>query len=230
MSPKECFGFALVAAVSGTSGWLLGGKWGEARIPETRPAVRPEARHLAGSDVAPGAPAKPIEVHSDGRVSLHLGHAPLEWVLEELERRQPRRLSRMPTAAPVTSIPDPVTCKAADPGELSPQQQAALLRNLHQGSDAERQAALVRAGDAGVVLPPQLLRQLFESDPSEAVRLLAFTAYLDAVADDLVTLRAALESGTYNQSEAVQQVARRYANERAAAEDAVASTPARGAP
>lgn len=230
MSPKEWFGFALVAAVSGASGWLLSGQWHDARVADAPPAGRPDAAPLAGLRAAAGAAGLPIQFHPDGRVSLHLDHAPLDWVLQELERGQPRLPARLPVGASAASSSEPVGCEAAEPAQLSPQEQAALQRNLRQGSDAERQAALVRASEAGVELPPALLRQLFESDPSEAVRLLAFTTYLDAVADDPAALRAALESGTYNHSAAVQQEARRRASEWASMEDTVAATPVQGAP
>jgi hypothetical protein len=150
--------------------------------------------------------------------------------VDELERRQPRPAARPRPAAASASSAEPDGCEAAEPAELGPQELEALHRNLRQGSDAERRAALVRASAAGVELAPPLLRQLFESDPSEAVRLQAFTAYLDAVVDDPAALRAALESGAYNHSVAVQQEARRRAAELAAMEQAVAATPAQGAP
>lgn len=230
MSPKEWFGFALVAAVSGASGWLLSGQWHDAGVADAPPAVQPDGASRAGSRAAAAAVGLPIQFHPDGRVSLQLDHAPLDWVLQELERGQPRLPARQPAGASVAANTEPVGCEAAEPAELSPQELAALQRNLRQGSDAERQAALVRAGEAGVELPPTLLRQLFETDPSEAVRLLAFTTYLDAVADDPAALRAALESGAYNHSAAVQQEARRRAGEWAAMEDTVAATPAQGTP
>lgn len=230
MSPKEYFGFTLVAAVSGASGWLLNGQWHDAQVADTPPAVRPDATRVAGTPPPAGAVGLPIRFHPDGRVSLHLDHVPLDWVLQELERRPPRQEVRSLAGTSAASSAEPVVCEAAEPAELSPQEQAALQRNLRQGSDAERQAALARANEAGVELPPALLRQLFESDPSEAVRLLAFTTYLDAVADDPAALRAALESGAYNHSAAVQQEARRRAGEWAALEEAVAATPAQGAP
>jgi hypothetical protein len=230
MSPKEWFGFALVAAVSGASSWLLSGQWHEARVADAPPAGRPDATPPAGSPAAAGAARLPIQFHPDGRVSLHLDHAPLDWVVQELERRQPSPAARSPVGASVVSSAEPVGCEAAEPAELSPQELETLQRHLRQGSDAERQAALVRASEAGVELPPALLRQLFESDPSEAVRLLAFTTYLDAVADDPVAMRAALDSGTYNHSAAVQQEARRRASEWAEMEATVAASPAQGTP
>lgn len=226
MSPKEWFGFALVAAVSGAAGWLLSGQWHAAQVADAPGAARLDGAPRAGS----GAAAAPIQVHADGRVSLHLDRVPVEWALAELERRQPRQTSRPHAGGPAASGAEPVVCEAAEPAELGPRELEALQRNLRQGSDAERQAALVQAREAGVDLPPALLRQLFESDPSDAVRLQAFTSYLDAVADDPATLRAALESGSYNHSAAVQQEARRRAREWAEMEDAVAATPAQGTP
>lgn len=213
MSPKELFGFVLVAAVSGASGWLLSGRWHDARVGDTSRAIQFASRQMAESAAAQGAALVPIQVHPDGRMSLHLDHAPLDWVLQELQQRQPRHPAPLATGADVASGTKPVDCEAADPAEPAPKEQAALLRNLRQGSDAERQAALVRASEAGLELPPKLLLQLLESDPSEAVRLLAFMAYLDAVADDPDALRAALEIGSYSHSPAVQEEARRRATE-----------------
>ena len=84
-----------------------------------------------------------------------------------------------------------------------------LERTLMGGTDSERHAALVRALEAGMELPPQFLWQTYASDPSERVRLLALTTYVDSASDDRASVRSALESAVQDPNTAVQTEARR---------------------
>src|SRR5262245_52043014 len=88
-----------------------------------------------------------------------------------------------------------------------------LGQTVIEGTDRERHSALTRALQTGIELPPELLQQTFLSDPSEDVRLLAFTTYVDASSDDRVQVRAILENGVYNDSSAVRAEALRRLEE-----------------
>jgi len=86
---------------------------------------------------------------------------------------------------------------------------ALLERKLAEGIEAERLAALTEALQSESDVPPQLLQQAYVTDLAESVRLLAFKAYVDAIADDRTEVRNTLESGIYDISAAVQAESRR---------------------
>ena len=52
------------------------------------------------------------------------------------------------------------------------------------GTDSERHAALTKALQYDIELPPDLLINAYVNDPSDDVRLLAFTTYIDSQSDD----------------------------------------------
>jgi hypothetical protein len=105
-----------------------------------------------------------------------------------------------------------------------------LTQTLAEGSESERYAALMRLLEAGVDLPPELLRQTYESNPSERVRLLAFSTYVDSVSDRRTEVRAALQSGLYDGSSAVQAEAQRRLAELERFERVLSETPPQGLP
>jgi hypothetical protein len=170
-----------------------------------------------------------VAVLADGRVSVHVDVAPLDWLLQELERQG------APLHAAATWPPgrERATASAAvvdaDSGEPSAAEQARLLGALREGAESERHAALVAAQQHGVDVPAELLRRTFESATSDSLRMLAFTSYLDEVSGDGEAVRAVLQSASYNQSAAVQAEARRRLAEFERFESARAAIPAQAA-
>ena len=105
-----------------------------------------------------------------------------------------------------------------------------ILDALQNGSDNQRHAAIIQAQQQDFELPPDLLINTYVNDASDEVRILAFTAYIDSVSDDVEVVRAALQSATNNTSALVQEEAYRRLDELARYEDAVAATPAQKLP
>lgn len=119
--------------------------------------------------------------------------------------------------AVVHACPEPprATAEARDTARLQQ-----TLRD--GGSEAERHAALLALLADGGQVPVEVLRQAVENDASDRVRLLAFTAWMDAIVSDVQATKAALDAAQYIPSAAVQAEARRRGDELAAYEQAVA--------
>jgi hypothetical protein len=94
------------------------------------------------------------------------------------------------------------------------------------GTDSERHAALTKALQYDIELPPDLLINAYVNDPSDDVRLLAFTTYIDSVSDDVELVRAALQSATNNTSPIVQAEAYRRLDDLARYESGMAAAAA----
>lgn len=71
---------------------------------------------------------------------------------------------------------------------------AALARQLREGGESQREAALLRAHTEGVLLPEALLHRLMATDASEQVRMAAFEAYVELKSGSVEELRAALQA------------------------------------
>jgi hypothetical protein len=110
-------------------------------------------------------------------------------------------------------------------GEVGEAEQDQLQRAMLAGTDAERFDALQRLLSAGIEVPADQLLNMYTADPSEDVRLLAFTAYVEAVSSDPEAVRAALLSGTVNSSVAVQAEARARLADFASYQEQVAAAP-----
>jgi hypothetical protein len=115
----------------------------------------------------------------------------------------------------------------ATPSHVTAEQ---LVTKLATGTNSERHAALTTALRLEIELPPEILVHAYVNDPSDEVRLLAFTTYVDSISNDVDALRAALQDATNNSSSIVQAEAFRRLNELTSFEAAVASIPAQGAP
>jgi hypothetical protein len=137
-----------------------------------------------------------VTVLPDGRVTVHAEGVSAPWLMEELARATGAPLAGGPPAA------DPGTAPGgADAGEL--------LRVLRQGSAEQRLAALARADEEGIALPRAELLRLSESDPSEQVRIAAFSTYIGEMSnEDGRTLREALMRALRSPTPAIQQEAR----------------------
>lgn len=238
MNSHTTFQALAVALVSGTAGWWIGSQPGapadapaDARsaTPSTSLAADPrtEARTLAA------APLQPMVMLLDGgNVTLRVEREPLEWVLHEIERQGGRAVlpagrtaaSGGPAAAAAATAPD--ACTSAAPAPAVDREK--LLQAVRQGTEADRSAALLQARDASVPLPDATLRQLYETDASDQVRLLAFEAYLEARGADPQALRNTLQEALYVPHAALQREAQRRLDELAEAERIAAASPQTG--
>jgi hypothetical protein len=84
-----------------------------------------------------------------------------------------------------------------------------LLRTIERGDEAARHDGLLQARGAGIAVPDETLKTLFETDASDRVRLLAFESWLETRADNADAMRSALQAALYLPSAAIQNEARR---------------------
>jgi hypothetical protein len=200
------FGVAALAVVSGTAGWALG----QHRLDGRGPATAHMATvHMIDPHVTT-VPRSP-----QARGSGAAGQAfPSETRTVDTDDTVVASESSCEVAAEDTSVVVDM--------EL-------LERTLTEATESERHTALTDALEAaGGDLPTELLRRIYESDPSESVRLLAFTTYVDSVSDDRTEVRAALQSGLYDGSSAVQVEAQRRLAELEQYERALSEIPPQG--
>jgi hypothetical protein len=225
---RRSFGVAALAVTSGAAGWTLGHHGHNE--PDQTPAnvAGAPATTVPRSPEAHGAGAA-IETSADGTVSIHVDPVSADGLLSELGRHgaEPPGAGA-PTIDGTTTVSD-FSCEAADE-KFDIVNVEVLTQTLAQGSESERYAALTRVLEAGIDLPPELLRHTYASDPSERVRLLAFTTYVDSVSDDRAGARAALESGASNDSSVVQTEAQRRLAQLEQFERMLAETPPPGLP
>lgn len=197
-------GFAVVALAlaSGGAGWVLGqrGHDGGEAATANRVATRVATVPRTAETRAPGATA---ESFGDRAV---LGHV---------------------VADGETTLVSGTSCELADE-VLGVLDVALLERMLTEGTEAERYAALTAALQSESDVPPRLLQQTYVSDLAESVRLLAFEAYVDSISDDRGEVRATLESGIYDMSDAVQAESRRRLAELERYERMLAAAPSQG--
>jgi hypothetical protein len=205
MAFRLSLGWMVTALAAGLAGWLLRGP-GPQPTPPTPPAAvaapAPAAQLLAPPVIA---------VSSDGQVTLRVEQQPLEWVLEQiaaqggvvaLDAAAPRALAMAPHATPGCT------------GTREPDVHAGgVLQALQHGSAEHRFQGLLQARNQGVVLPAQTVKALYETDRSDAVRLLALETYLEPRSGDGPATREALEAALRLPNGAVQREARRRLDE-----------------
>lgn len=193
---------AALALVSGTAGWVLGHQGHDSRESASANQV---ATHVAA--VSPALETRvggaTAESASDKAVPVHL------------------------VADDETTVVSESSCELADDG-AGFLDVALLERALTEGTETERHAALTEALQSGFNLPPRLLQQTYVNDLSESVRLLAFKAYADSIADDRRKVRDTLESGVYDMSAAIQAESRRRLAELEQFELMLAAAPSQG--
>lgn len=201
-------GYAATALLSGAATWLASGG---------HPADAPAATQAAVQ--ARSAPAQLdsgplIVVASDGNVTLRVEQQPLEWVLEQIALQSGwtdvKERARAPAAgsagsrAPAAGAAAPIVAAA---------QPMRLLQAIERGGEADRYAGLLKARSDGIELPDALLKSLYENDGSDRVRMLAFDAYLEPLADSPEAMHSVLQTALQASSEAIRSEAKRRIDE-----------------
>ena len=80
---------------------------------------------------------------------------------------------------------------------------------LRDGSEAERYAVLTQAVQAGLELPAGDLIDTFQRESSDRIAMLAFSTYIDSVAEDANAAREGLARGLESTNAAVRDDAAR---------------------
>lgn len=222
MLRREWVAIATAVATSGVMGWVLGAQSREspAAALQRQVLVPPAPTILTASQPF-------VAVLGDGMVSIHVDRTSVASLLHELERqgaRLPSAFQESPAGVKALPSGEP---DATEPDSAEPERLIFALRN---GTEDDRQAALMRARELSIDLPAGLLRQTFESDSAESVRVIAFTTYLDTATSDTESIREALTSGTFNSSAAVQAEARSRLAEFESYQELIAATPPQGDP
>ena len=189
------------ALVSGAAGYAL-------RQPDPAPpGVTSHGAQVvhAGSTSSSLRAAPLIAVASDGNVTLHVDQQPLEWVLEQIALQGGNVKATVtvadirPRSSTEPSCPGPTGAARVD--------SAKLLQEIQRGSEEQRVRGLLDARPAGVMVPAETLKTLFETDASDKVRLHAFEAYLEQLPGDNATLRRTLEAAVLVPSAVIQREA-----------------------
>jgi hypothetical protein len=232
MNQRHRLVLGATALASAAAGWALRGE----------PPAAPVLGSVAGAARVAAAPAQPshdgkpvIVIASDGNATLHVEQQPLEWVLEQIAQQSGWSDVRERAAGTAASSASTVTAAHAEPAVAcadapAPADAARVLQAIERGSDRERLDGLMQARDEQVNVPDGVLKSLYETDGSDAVRLAALETYLERHADTAAAQRAALESALYVPSAAIQREARQRLDELEAAERADAALPQGSAP
>ena len=188
---------------------LLGGLVGAwIALPSDEAAPPPVPTPIAASGL-PGDARPLIAVASDGTVTLRVEQQPLDWVLEQIARqagpldtvsRSAQARQALPASAAVPLARPPT----GGPAALTPSMQA-----VFEGSDEERQDRLLQLRPDVSLASEASLRWLYENDPSDRVRSIAFQKLLEARAGNPEQARQLLEAGLTVPNAAVQAEARR---------------------
>ena len=194
---------ALVAFACGA----IGGWFGRSAA-GTAAAAGPSA--LARTDApAPHTlldPGPVITVSQDGRVTMHVDHESLQWVLTEIDRQGGARAATA-TAAPLEA--DRKTAPREEPhttaGAAHPEE---VLARLLRGTEPERYETLAQAQNGGAV-SEDVLRTLYQTDASPRVRLLAFDYAQEGSEADPAARRNALAAARLLPDPVVSQEAAR---------------------
>ena len=214
MNIKQLAAYVAVAVMSAATGaWLTSPQSDPA--PAAMSVSRPAAEPAKNSrDNAPL-----IAVSRAGTVTLRVEQQPLEWVLEEIARQSGSSdptnhaiagkslVNGATTTTTTTTIADPGVCASSHGGAHAPA--TALLQAIAQGSDSERYDSLLWAQAAGLSLPDEALKRLYENDTSDRVRSLAFQRLLASRASNIEEMQKALEAGLAVPNETVRDEARR---------------------
>jgi hypothetical protein len=162
---------ASTAVGFGALGWGLGQA---SRVSGPPPAV-------AHDDTPPPhtlfATGPLVAVAKDGRVTLHVDHESLSWVLAEIDRQAGAPVTAM-DAAPKAAARGPAVAQQPPASEPAARSDDVLARVL-RGTEPERYDAL---------------KTLYQTDASPRVRLLAFEDAQEATEGDPAARRLELEA------------------------------------
>lgn len=208
-------GTAAMLAAAAAGGWVARGSAEPAAIAATPVPASQRTAPLHDPAAAVVEPLPVIAVSSDGNVTLRVEQQPLQWVLEQIAARsgwsdaEAHVASAAAQPARAAAPPESATgCAASRPIDA-----ARLLAAIERGGESERFEGLLQARSEGVPVAEQTLKLLYETDPSERVRVVAFKSYLEAQADRPEALRAALEGAIYMQSTGIQREAKQRLDE-----------------
>ena len=208
------YGFMLAAAIAcGAIGWSFGHA---SRSPGSSATVAHDDTPAPHTLFASGPV---ISVTRDGRVTLHVDHESLSWVLAEIDRQAGATVPAKDVAAmdadhgTAVLAPPPVTDCAARPEDV--------LARVLRGTETERYDTLLQSLSGGAV-SAETLKTLYQTDASPRVRLLAFEDAQESTAGDPAARRAELEAARLLPDPVVSQAAARSleALDREAREDA----------
>jgi len=181
------YGIMVVAALAcGALGWSLGQS-------SRRPATVAHDDKPAPHTLFASGPV--IDVTKDGRVTLHVDHESLSWVLAEIDRQAGSRVATNEVAMKETAPMD------GDHGTTVPVPQAAacgprpedVLARVLRGTEEQRYDTLVQSLNGGA-MSAETLKTLYQTDASPRVRLLAFEDAQEDTVGDPAARRAELEA------------------------------------
>lgn len=176
---------AATAIAGGVFGWGLG--------QASRGAKPPAVAH----DEAPAphtlfANGPLVAVGKDGRVTLHVDHESLSWVLAEIDRQAGAHVVTTLDKAPVAADRGATVAARPDAAESAVRPDEVLARVL-RGSESERYDTLLQSLNGGA-LSADTLKTLYQTDASPRVRLLAFEDAQEATEGDPAARRTELEA------------------------------------
>jgi hypothetical protein len=189
--------FALATAgACGVIGWWFG------RSTSTSPPAIAVAQAGAPAPHTLLDPGPVIVVAPDGRVTLHVDHESLQWVLAEIERQGGAHVSASTAsdAVPTAREEPHATVGAAHADDV--------IAHVLRGTEPERYATLVQAQNGGAV-SEDVLKTLYQTDASPRVRLLAFDYAQEGTEADPAARRSELSAARLLPDPVVSQEATR---------------------
>ncbi len=184
------------------AGFVLGVAWHSGHQPGS---PIEQSRAIAQNALLSRTSSAPmLVVEPDGLITGHFDHVGRDWLVAALRTTSVDTSIAPSSSGPVLdeAITDP-SAKAFTVDEA-----VTALRN---GSEPEQFDALTRAVQAGLDtdLPPRVLAATFQAGASDRLAMLAFSTYVDAVANDRDKARAAIGLGMESSSASVREDAAR---------------------
>jgi hypothetical protein len=187
MSRTNIRQWALMAATAlagGLFGWSLGQASRGAKPPVVAHDETPAPHTLFANGPV-------VAVGKDGRVTLHVDHESLSWVLAEIDRQAGAHVTAL-DKAPVAADRASAVAERPNATESAVRPDEVLARVL-RGSESERYDTLLQSLNGGA-LSAETLKTLYQTDASPRVRLLAFEDAQEATEGDPAARRAELEA------------------------------------
>ena len=155
--------------------------------PARSPALRPSIATAGECELR----AQTLVLDTDGLLTGSFARVTPEWLLATLERTgvgPPRATTHLATQSPTAAAEE-------RSGKTAPVAHDVVLRQLRNGSDAERLSALTTLVDEDLAIPPRDLVDTFQSTADDRLAMFAFTLYVGSVAEDAGAAREALQRG-----------------------------------